>query len=90
MAHFGESWVGQEPAHAEGDRVGLLLDLGAGSMAVYKNDAWLGVIATGLTGPYVWVATLFGQGDSARIDSVPMPGLAATAQGWVVADGNAE
>jgi hypothetical protein len=56
MAHFGESWVGQEPAHAEGDRVGLLLDLGAGSMAVYKNDAWLGVIATGLTGPYVWVA----------------------------------
>jgi hypothetical protein len=58
---------------AEGDRVGLLLDLDQGSMTVYKNDERLGVMATSLSGEYSWAVTLCYQGTSACIEAAPPP-----------------
>jgi hypothetical protein len=71
----GSDWEGMQGAQEEGDRIGLLLDLDAGSLAVYKNDERLGVMQEGLTdaGGYRWAAALYGKGDSARIDAVPVP-----------------
>lgn len=59
----------------EGDRIGLLLDLDAGSLTVYKNDERLGVMQeSGLTdaGGYRWAVALCSEGDSARIDTLPV------------------
>jgi hypothetical protein len=57
----------------EGDRIGMLLDLDQGSMAVYKNDERLGVMATGLSGEYCWAVAMFAPGDSVRIDVAALP-----------------
>eukprot|EP01046_Picozoa_sp_COSAG06_P023010 COSAG06_NODE_1811_length_8317_cov_7.969944_9_plen_181_part_01 len=46
----GHDWEAMRPAHEEGDRIGMLLDLDQGTMTVYKNDERLGVMATGLSG----------------------------------------
>jgi hypothetical protein len=66
-------WEGMLGAHAEGDRIGLLLDLDQGSMTVYKNDKRLGVMATGLSGEYCWAVSLYEEDDSARIDAAAAP-----------------
>ena len=66
-------WAGSEGAEA-GDRIGLLLDLDAGCLTVFKNQKRLGVMAEGLTGEFVWAATLLYAGDSVRIASAPVPG----------------
>ena len=61
----------KQRAREEGDRIGLLLDLDAGSLTVYKNDARLGVMQeSGLTDAagYRWAVVLISKGDSARID----------------------
>jgi hypothetical protein len=34
--------------------VGLLLDLNAGTLSVFKNDELLGEMRAGLSGPYCW------------------------------------
>ena len=49
-------WPGSQPASAKGDRVGMRLDLGAGSLTVFKNGALLGVMqGAGLEGrAYRW------------------------------------
>jgi hypothetical protein len=67
------TWEGIQGAREEGDRIGMLLDLDQGSMAVYKNDERLGVMATGLSGEYSWAVSLDRQGDSTRIEAVPLP-----------------
>lgn len=59
-------WDGMRRAN-RGDRVTLLLDLGAGTMTVYINDETLGVMATGLSGDYSWAVAMGNAGDSARI-----------------------
>jgi hypothetical protein len=67
-------WEGMQSAR-EGDRIGLLLDLDAGSLTVYKNDERLGVMQeSGLTdaGGYRWAVALCSEGDSARIDTLPV------------------
>ena len=73
----GHHWEGDwQGAREEGDRIGMLLDLDQGTMTVYKNDERLGVMATGLSGEYSWAAGLHGlhgRGESARIDSAPLP-----------------
>jgi len=67
------AWEGMQPSR-EGDRVGLLLDLDQGSMTVYKNGDWIGVIrAAGLTGEYCWAVSLGAAQDSVRIDEKPVP-----------------
>ena len=63
-------WEGMQTAMEEGDRIGLLLDLDAGSLTVYKNDERLGVMQeSGLTDAagYRWAVALASKGDSARI-----------------------
>jgi hypothetical protein len=68
-------------ANEPGDRVGLLLDLGQGSMTVYKNDERLGVMATGLSGEYSWAVNfvqprqheIFEGPESARIEAASPP-----------------
>ena len=68
------SWDGMQSAKEQGDRIGMLLDLDQGSMAVWKNDVKLGVMqAEGLSGPYCWSASVFYEGESARIDSAALP-----------------
>eukprot|EP01046_Picozoa_sp_COSAG06_P044255 COSAG06_NODE_5934_length_3200_cov_29.593035_4_plen_146_part_00 len=69
-------WEGRQTATEEGDRIGLLLDLDAGSLTVYKNDARLGVMQeSGLTDAagYRWAVAMWTKGDSARIDAVALP-----------------
>ena len=56
-----------------GARIGLLLDLDAATMTVFKNDELLGVMATGLTGEYCWAVSTYNTGDSMRIESAPIP-----------------
>jgi hypothetical protein len=70
-------WEGVQGAREDGDRIGMLLDLDQGSMTVYKNDERLGVMATGLSGEYSWVVSLFRQGAGARIEAAAIPAPAA-------------
>eukprot|EP01046_Picozoa_sp_COSAG06_P046776 COSAG06_NODE_6681_length_2827_cov_15.522536_1_plen_351_part_10 len=68
-------WEGMQSAKEEDDRIGLLLDLDAGSLTVYKNDERLGVMQeSGLTDAagYRWAVVLCDPGDAARIDG-PLP-----------------
>jgi hypothetical protein len=67
------SWEGTQHAREVGDRIGMLLDLDQGSMTVYKNDEWLGVMATGLSGEYSWAVSLYNAGSSARIEPALAP-----------------
>ena len=58
----------------KGDRVGLLLDLDAGTLAVYKNDQRLGILSSELAGgEYCWAATFFAAGSSVSIEKKPLP-----------------
>eukprot|EP01046_Picozoa_sp_COSAG06_P045782 COSAG06_NODE_6383_length_2956_cov_29.742387_2_plen_832_part_01 len=69
------AWEGRQAANEEGDRIGLLLDLDAGSLTVYKNDARLGVMQeSGLTDAagYRWAVALLSKGSSARIGEMPV------------------
>eukprot|EP00573_Skeletonema_grethae_P012812 CAMPEP_0201693014 /NCGR_PEP_ID=MMETSP0578-20130828/5741_1 /ASSEMBLY_ACC=CAM_ASM_000663 /TAXON_ID=267565 /ORGANISM="Skeletonema grethea, Strain CCMP 1804" /LENGTH=293 /DNA_ID=CAMNT_0048178475 /DNA_START=23 /DNA_END=901 /DNA_ORIENTATION=- len=47
-----DDWCGMQ--HALEGEVGLLLDLDAGTLAVYKNGRQLGVMKDGLSGEYCW------------------------------------
>ena len=74
------NWEGMQSAREQGDRIGMLLDLDQGSMSIWKNGERLGVMqAEGLTGPLCWAALMGNQGDSARIESAPIPAAAAEA-----------
>eukprot|EP01046_Picozoa_sp_COSAG06_P065627 COSAG06_NODE_16204_length_1013_cov_8.024070_1_plen_225_part_10 len=77
-------WEGMQGAMEEGDCIDLLLDLGAGSMSVFKNGEPLGVMQeSGLGGAgveYRWAVVLGKEGDSARIDAVPAAEVEALLQ----------
>jgi hypothetical protein len=63
-----------------GDRLGLLLDCGRGSLTVYKNGERLGVaVAGGLSGELCWVVAIARAGQSVRVaaQSPQLCGLAA-------------
>ena len=67
-------WEGMQDVRAQGDRIGMLLDLDQGSMTVWKNDVQLGLMqAEGLRGPLCWAASVVFVGRSARIESAPAP-----------------
>ena len=72
-----KSWDGAERAD-KGDWIGLLLDIGTGTLTVFKNGSRLGVMATGLSGEYCWAASLFFS-SAVRIRSAPAPAAAAAA-----------
>ena len=68
----GSDWEGRQTTRRSGDRIGLLLDLDAGSLTVYKNDERVGVTQeSGLTdvAGYRWAVGLIDMGSSARIGS---------------------
>ncbi|EJK66799.1 hypothetical protein THAOC_12242 [Thalassiosira oceanica] len=50
-------WEGMEEC-GTGDTVGMLLDLGEGTLTVYKNSRRLGVMKDGLAGSYCWCVTV--------------------------------
>ncbi|EJK69816.1 hypothetical protein THAOC_08889 [Thalassiosira oceanica] len=50
-------WEGMEGC-GRGDTVGMLLNLGEGTLTVYKNSRRLGVMRDGLSGSYCWYATV--------------------------------
>lgn len=55
---FTNDWDGME--HALEGNVGLLLDLDAGTLAVYKNGRRLGIMKDGLSGEYSWLMSIQG------------------------------
>ena len=56
----GEEWEGREPAPVVNNlAVGLLLDLDAGTLSVFKDGKKLGVMKEGLTGAYCWYVYRF-------------------------------
>ena len=70
----GYRWEGMQGARQPGDHIGMLLDLDQGSMSVWKNGERLGVMrAEGLTGPLCWAVAVRSLGNSARIESAPIP-----------------
>ena len=76
---IGEKWagtpgIGQGEFAVNGDCVGLLLDNNVGSLTVYKNDQWVGVMVhSGLTSQYRWAASLLKKGHSVSIEAKPPP-----------------
>ena len=72
-------WPGRQPARAKGDRIGMRLDLGAGSLTVFKNGALLGVMqGSGLEGrAYRWAVSLEVKGRSMRLAAPSAASVAA-------------
>eukprot|EP01046_Picozoa_sp_COSAG06_P051527 COSAG06_NODE_8424_length_2179_cov_42.028379_1_plen_342_part_10 len=74
-----KDWPGIQGAKAKGDRIGLRLDLGAGSLTVFKNGALLGVMqGSGLEGrAYRWAVSLGIKGTSMRLAAPSADAVAA-------------
>jgi len=68
----GSTWEGMEHM-SSGDEAGMLLDLDEGTLSVYKNRRRLGVMKSGLIGPYCWVVSLYRQGDLVSIKRGTIP-----------------
>jgi hypothetical protein len=49
----------------------MLLDLDQGTMTIYKNDKWLGVMATGLSGEYCWAVAIDVHSGRKRASTLP-------------------
>ena len=45
------------------DKVGFVLDMDSGTLALYNNENRVGEVISGLSRQYVWVARLWGNGD---------------------------
>ncbi|EJK57675.1 hypothetical protein THAOC_22252, partial [Thalassiosira oceanica] len=54
---FNVEWSGNQSMGVDPCKMGLLLDLKAGTLAVYKNSRRLGIMMRGLTGEYCWMVT---------------------------------
>jgi hypothetical protein len=86
-------WEGMQPAK-EGDCIGLLLDLNAGSLAVYKNGRRLGLmVPSGLNvdergepmrvSACTWIGYMFRHNDSVRVEAMAPPAAAALVEAAV-------
>ena len=69
---IGSYWEGMQPTE-NGDRVGLLLNVDTGTLTVYRNDVYLGVVATGLTKQFRWAVRIHGMTTTVRVDSAQVP-----------------
>jgi hypothetical protein len=70
----GKLWADRQGAFAEGDRVGVLLDLDAGWLRFYRNSKRCGPGFTeGVTGPLVRAAQVVNEGDTLTV----LPGAVA-------------
>ena len=65
-------WQGKRSVDKLWDCIGMLLDLDAGTMALWLNGERLGVMVTDLSGEYRWTIDLERAGSSASIGSAPM------------------
>jgi hypothetical protein len=75
-SHVGNrDWEGRQAAKEVGDRIGMLLDLDQGRMTVYKNDERLGVMASGLSGEFLWAVALDYAKDAVRIGPAALPAM---------------
>lgn len=63
----------EEDFFGKGDVIGMLLDLEAGTLSVYRNGRRLGVMKDDLSGDYCWSATLWSHGDCVRIEKGVIP-----------------
>jgi hypothetical protein len=65
-----ESWSGtrEEVAREYPLAIGLLLDLDAGTLAVYRGASALGIMKTGLACEYCWFATTSTVGETVNIE----------------------
>ena len=75
----GGHW-GNSTEAVDGDRFGLLLDLQAGSLIVFKNDKRLGMMAAGLEGSYCWATVLYDKGAAVTIKALRPPKVKGSTQ----------
>ena len=52
-----QDWPGREEMREPGE-IAMLLDLGAGTLTIYKNGRQLGIVQEGLAGEYSWLVQL--------------------------------
>eukprot|EP00984_Skeletonema_dohrnii_P029817 scaffold20708_cov118-Skeletonema_dohrnii-CCMP3373.AAC.1 len=79
--HTDQRWDGMIGGSLVHDtrEYGLLLDLDAGTLSMYKDDKCLGVMMRGLTGEYYWVANILAHAhgrpeqQNVRIERAPVP-----------------
>jgi hypothetical protein len=66
-------WDGSESLEPD-DEIGMLLDLEAGTISVYRNGRLLGMMKDGLAGEYCWTITMWSNCErSVRIEKVSIP-----------------
>lgn len=73
-----DGWEGMQAAEVqEGTglavRIGLLLDLDAGTLTIFKNSQRLGVMATDLSGEYYWAVSLLYPSTAVCIETAACP-----------------
>ena len=57
-------WIGSDDYDTDCRTLGMLLDLGEGTLSVYQNGRRLGTLKDGLAGEYCWIAGFWkGKGD---------------------------
>jgi hypothetical protein len=81
----GKEGDDKQGGFAKGDRVGVLLDLDAGWMRLYRNDKRCGPGFTeGVTGPLVRAAEFYTRGDKATVlpGAVAPEGAGAADEPW--------
>ena len=62
--HFQETnWEGRNSYDDNGTSLGMLLDLGNGTLSLYQNGRRLGTLKDGLAGEYCWIVGFGGKGD---------------------------
>jgi hypothetical protein len=79
----GKRGADKQGKFAQGDRIGVLLDLDAGWMRLYRNGERCGPgFAEGVTGPLVRAAQMYHPGDKMTV----LPGAVAPTEGAGAAD----
>ena len=67
-------WDGmEEVSFVSGDKIGMLLDLNAGTLSMYKNGRRLGTAKDGLAGEYCWTTSSWTHSISATIEKGSVP-----------------
>ncbi|EJK56904.1 hypothetical protein THAOC_23115 [Thalassiosira oceanica] len=64
-----EDWPGMEDMQENGE-MSMLLDYGAGTLTIYKNNRRLGIVQEGLAGEYSWMVSLGTSYASISIESL--------------------
>jgi len=65
-------WEGSE-GFVSRDEIGMVLDLDAGTLCVYRNGRRLGIMKDGLSGDYCWTTTIWSHGEGVSIKKGAIP-----------------